>query len=135
MVCPQEFKEANEFFSKWYRLRAGTQLEVEAVQRVLLSPGMIEKFNHVKSQLRNPFAPLLRLLHAGTGKQTPQQICADGFELPNQEAEHGRSLDFVGALRPVCLHPWAFPRGKHSVLLCDGDDELDGKVGGEVREG
>jgi len=115
----QEFKEANEFFSKWYRLRAGTQLEVEAVQRVLLSPGMIEKFNHVKSQLRNPFAPLLRLLHAGTGKQTPQQICADGFELPNQEAEHGRSLDFVGALRPVCLHPWAFPRGKHSVLLCD----------------
>lgn len=97
----------------------GTDSEMLAAG-TLLSPRQLEAFRDARSKLRNPFAQLFRLCLSGLDRQKLVLACtADGPQLPETAGEFGKGLDLVGALRPCCVKPWAFPPGKHTLLICD----------------
>lgn len=86
---------------------------------MVLTTRLLERFKRRKAALRNPFAPIFRLVHAGTGSQSIADACTHGLELPYKAGEFGKGLDFVGTVRPSCKTPWCFPPGEHQVLVCD----------------
>ena len=123
-VPAQEFREIEKFFWQWCcnpeSGTGGEEITIDGIHRTIMPSRQLERFRDARAQLRNPFAPLLRLCLTGLDRQQMLQACsADGLQLPPKPGEYGKGLDFVGALRPACVKPWAFPQGTHTLLICD----------------
>jgi hypothetical protein len=120
----QEFQEVEKFFWQWCSNpedgAGGQELSIDSIHRTIMPARQLERFRDARARLRNPFAPLLRLCLTGLTRPQLLQACgAEGPQLPPKAGEYGKGLDFVGALRPACVKPWAFPKGTHTLLICD----------------
>jgi len=64
----QEYKEVEKYFWEWCcnppAEVGGRQVEVKAIQRTVISTRQLEQFRQARAQVRNPYAPLLRLFLA-----------------------------------------------------------------------